>query len=155
MTKKQIIIILILAVAAIFLAVFYVWSTNIKNNNSNSQTKQVCFDDRCFNVELATTSEEQERGLMERENLPADSGMLFVYQSEGDYPFWMKNTKIPLDMIWIDKDFKVVFIVTAEPCLSDPCPVYDPQKQAKYVLELNAGTAQNINLKEGDEVTFK
>jgi len=154
MIKKQIIIIVTLA-AAIFLAVFYTWSANIKNNNHDTQTKQVCYDDRCFNVELAITSEEQERGLMEREKLSSDSGMLFIYQSEGDHSFWMKNTKIPLDMIWIDKDLKVVSIVTAEPCLADPCPIYDPQKQAKYVLELNASTAKNINLKEGDEVTFK
>ncbi|MFA4995910.1 MAG: DUF192 domain-containing protein [Patescibacteria group bacterium] len=155
MTKKQIIIILILAVTAIFLVVFCFWRAKSNNQHANSQTKQVCYEARCFNVELATTSEEQERGLMERESLAADAGMLFVYRSEGDYPFWMKNTKIPLDMIWIDKDFKVVSMVAAEPCVSDPCRIYDPQKQAKYVLELSAGTAQNINLKEGDEVVFK
>src|ERR1035437_263623 len=64
-----------------------------------SPANSVCFKQNCFSVELAKTSAEQERGLMYRTELDKDKGMLFIFYNEGIYPFWMKNTLIPLDMI--------------------------------------------------------
>jgi len=152
MTKKQIIIILILAVIALFLAVFCVWRINSNNKSIKSQINQVCYDSRCFNVELATTPLEQERGLMERENLPADSGMLFIYQSEGDYPFWMKNTKIPLDILFIDYNGTIIDIKeNFQPCTTNPCETYF-SKPAQYVLEVNAGFVTKNTIKIRDTV---
>lgn len=108
-----------------------------------------------FYVELATTSEQRRRGLMFREQLDPDKGMLFIFEEEGVYPFWMKNVVIPLDIIWIDKGGKVVVISKdAQPCTEEPCPSINPGTKARYVLEIRAGTADRIGLVVGDEVVF-
>lgn len=106
-------------------------------------------------VELATNDFERARGLMFRSTLAADQGMLFIFDSLGEYPFWMKNTQIPLDIIWLDEDQKVVFIsADTAPCLQTTCPSINPQKLAKFVLELNGGAAQRIGLAVGDKLSF-
>jgi uncharacterized membrane protein (UPF0127 family) len=110
---------------------------------------------RCFSVELAKTSAEQEKGLMYRESLDENAGMLFIFNKEGIYPFWMKNTLIPLDMIWIDANNKVVFIgQNVQPCKTFICPSVVPSVKAKYVLEVNAGICQKIGLKVGLDMVF-
>ncbi|MDO8601220.1 MAG: DUF192 domain-containing protein [bacterium] len=116
----------------------------------NKQESGVCFKDNCFRVELALTAEERESGLMFRESLAPDNGMLFIFQEEGEYPFWMKDTLIPLDIIWLDKDGKVVFMAkNMEPCQTNLCLPIDPDKKAKYVLEVNGGVADKIGLDIG------
>ena len=90
---------------------------------------------------------------MFREKLDADKGMLFIYEKEGKYPFWMKNTLIPLDIIWIDKNKEVVFIsANAQPCKEDYCPSILPPENAKYVLEINGGVSEKIGLAIGEAV---
>ena len=117
---------------------------------------QVCFNDRCFLVELALTPEEKSRGLMYRENLPKDRGMLFIYEKEGIHSFWMKNVLIPLDIIWLDKDKKVVYIAeNFQPCSGDPCPIIKPDNPAKYVFEINGGLVYEIGLFAGDQLEFE
>ena len=92
---------------------------------------------------------------MFRENLEQDKGMLFIFQEEGEYSFWMKNTLIPLDIIWINQNKEVVFIKkNFEPCTQEVCPSVKPDKKAKYVLELNVGTVEQIGLKIGDKIIF-
>lgn len=82
--------------------------------------------------------------------------MLFVFQQEGEYPFWMKNTKIPLDMIWINKDREVVFVAkNVRPCEADSCFNIMPDGDALYALEINAGLADNIGIKQGDRFDFE
>jgi len=104
-------------------------------------------------VELAGTDEERKYGLMWRERLDVDHGMLFVYPADGVYSFWMKNTLIPLDIIWLAADGTVVYISeNAEPCTSDYCPSINPNKKARYVLEINGGEAERIGLSEGDRM---
>ncbi len=116
---------------------------------------RVCFDRNCFYVEVVDTPETRAQGLMFREYLPADEGMLFIFEEELIYSFWMKNTLIPLDMIWINSDFEVVHIYeNAEPCEEDPCPSIDPGVPALYVLEVNAGKAREIGLSVGDRAEF-
>ena len=111
---------------------------------------------KCFQVEVAKTPAEQERGLMFREHLDKDRGMLFIFEKEGNYPFWMKNTLIPLDMIWINQNKEVVFIKeNAEPCHEFNCPTINPIKNAKYVLEINGGVAKDINLKSRDKIILE
>ena len=123
---------------------------------SQSRPKRVCFKENCFSVELALTPEERAYGLMFREHLNKDEGMLFVYEEERKYSFWMKNTVIPLDMIWINNDKEVVFIAkNVQPCRQDSCPVIYPDRKALYVLELNAGLSDDINLKVGDKMHFE
>ena len=114
---------------------------------------QVCFKSRCFFVELAKTEAERDRGLMNRTELGKNKGMLFIFNKEGIYPFWMKDTLIPLDMIWIDSGNKVVFISQdVQPCRSLICPITSPSASARYVLEVNAGICQEIGLKAQDVV---
>jgi hypothetical protein len=106
-------------------------------------------------VELATTPEDRARGLMFRKHLDDDRGMLFIFEEENVYPFWMKNTFIPLDILWINSKKEIVFIHRdAQPCRMDPCPVINPGKKALYVLELKEGSSDKIGLVEGDKVLF-
>ena len=116
---------------------------------------KVCVKGRCFSVELARTDQERSQGLMFRESLGHNQGMLFLFDEERPYPFWMKNTRIPLDIIWIDKNKKVVFIKRdARPCTLDECETIYPLGKAMYVLELNAGVADEIKLNPGDSLQF-
>lgn len=107
-------------------------------------------------VELATDDETRQQGLMHRESLEPGKGMLFVFPVSSEYPFWMKNTMIPLDIIWIDEARRVAHVEPdVPPCPGDPCPPYPPGAVAKYVLELKAGEAARHRLKEGDVVELK
>lgn len=92
---------------------------------------------------------------MYRENMSERHGMLFMFPKSDFHNFWMKNTLIPLDMIWIDEKFKIVRILTAQPCIADPCIVYKPETFAKYVLELNAGITAKYGITEGTIFTMK
>lgn len=102
-----------------------------------------------FEVEIAATPEEQARGLMFRDELPADRGMLFIYDQEAPRSFWMKNTRIPLDILFFDGERRLLNWHTAEPCRADPCRGYSSEEPARYVLELNAGTADDLELRPG------
>jgi uncharacterized membrane protein (UPF0127 family) len=106
-------------------------------------------------VELAITSEEKAKGLMHREYLDENKGMLFIFEDEKAPSFWMKNTLIPLDMVFINSGNKIADILIAEPCKKDPCKSYTPKANAKYVLEVNAGFSERHNAKIGDEVSLK
>jgi uncharacterized membrane protein (UPF0127 family) len=106
-------------------------------------------------AEIAVTEAERARGLMFREKLLPDQGMLFVFEKEGTHAFWMKNTLIPLDMLWLDRDRRVVHIErNVPPCKADPCPSYGPVRPGLYVLELAAGAADRFGLKPADRLDF-
>jgi len=129
--------------------------TNI-NTEKESDISKVCFNEKCFDVEIADTPEKHTQGLMNRKNLDQDSGMLFIFDAENKYCFWMKNTLISLDIIWLDKNKKVIFIKhNAQPCEADPCETFGPSEKAKYVLEINSGLAKEIELKEGNYLEFR
>ena len=114
---------------------------------------KACFGENCFGVEVAKTPEELEYGLMFRQQLDKDRGMLFIFEKEDVYPFWMKNTLIPLDIIWINKENKIVFIKNnAEPCPQTDCKFINPGIKANYVLEINSGIVESLDLKTGDNV---
>ncbi len=117
---------------------------------------EACFEGTCFQVEIPGNDEEMAIGLMHRESMDQGKGMLFIFKQEGIYPFWMKNTIIPLDIIWMDGDGRVVFISRdTQPCESDPCPSTNPWRGAKYVLEINAGISDRIGLQVGDEMDIR
>jgi uncharacterized membrane protein (UPF0127 family) len=105
-------------------------------------------------AELAYTDETRMRGLMFRESLAADSGMLFIFAEVDVHSFWMKNTLIPLDLIWLNEKKEVVYFTTAQPCKGDPCDSYIPMQKSKYVLEINGGLAKKHNLKAGTRLEF-
>ncbi len=117
---------------------------------------EACYKDFCFKVELARTKEERERGLMYRKKLDDNAGMLFIFEKKGMYGFWMKNTLIPLDIIWLDDDGVIVYIKeNAKPCKHILCPVIMPNKKAKYVLEVNAGKVKELGIKLGDQILLR
>jgi uncharacterized membrane protein (UPF0127 family) len=107
-------------------------------------------------VEIAADDDTRQQGLMFRDRLADDRGMIFFFAESGEYAFWMKNTLIPLDMIWIDEGRRIAHIAhDVPPCKADPCPSYPPNARAKYVLELAAGVAAKHHLKEGDALRFE
>ena len=123
---------------------------------NREKQSQVCFKEYCFNVELAVTPEERSRGLMYKKELDSNSGMLFIFEKPGSYPFWMKNTFIPLDIIWIDENGKIVFVSeNAQPCDKYLCPSIEPAENAKYVLELNGGASRKVGLVIGAKLDLK
>jgi uncharacterized membrane protein (UPF0127 family) len=107
-------------------------------------------------VELATNDETRAQGLMYRDTLPAGTGMLFLFARDDEYPFWMKNTLIPLDMIWVTSDRQIAAIShSVPPCKADPCPSYPPHAISRYVLEVAGGEARKHGLKAGDQLRFE
>lgn len=107
-------------------------------------------------VEIVADDESRAQGLMYRTELPPATGMLFFFVEEGEHAFWMKNTRIPLDMIWIDSSRKVVHVKhDVPPCQVENCPSYPPGVPSKYVLEVAAGVARAHGLKDGDQLRFE
>ena len=109
-----------------------------------------------FSTEFATDDASRELGLMNRTSLAADHSMLFVFVDEQPRAFWMKNTLIPLDILYFDKERKLVSMqLNAQPCKADPCAIYPSDGKAAYVLELPAGTAGKLGLKLGEPLTIE
>lgn len=108
-----------------------------------------------FLVEVADDREEQALGLMYRDELPDDQGMLFIFPNEAPRSFWMKNTRIPLDIMYFSSSLELVSVAeNARPCRVEQCPAYPSDGPARYVLELNAGKASELGLVAGDELVL-
>lgn len=109
-----------------------------------------------YAIEVADDDAERARGLMFRDELAADHGMLFIHERQAPLAYWMKNTRIPLDILYFDEAQKLVSQQRdVPPCsLGDRCPPYPSNAPARYVLELNAGEAARIGLKDGAELKF-
>lgn len=148
--NKNILILTIFLILLILIFFFYL------QKNDGKKPPYICINNECFFVELAKDEISRQNGLMKRESLGQDRGMLFVFDNEEIQPFWMKDTLIPLDIVWINPDLKIVEISTLYPCNgSNVCETYVPKNKALYVLEINAGIAQEINLKVGDKAEIK
>lgn len=112
------------------------------------------FNGERFFVEIADDDQERAQGLMFRDEMAADRGMLFIFSREDWRSFWMRNTRIPLDIIYLDEDMKVVSIAAdTPPCRTQRCPNYPSTGPAKYVLELNAGQAARLGMGPGDQLS--
>ena len=121
-----------------------------------SGPRVILADGAAIQVELAIDEATRTQGLMYRDHLADDRGMLFFFPESGDYAFWMKNTLIPLDMVWIDDQRRIVHVeANVPPCKADPCPNYPPNAKAKYVLELAAGVAGKHHLGNGQTLRFE
>lgn len=120
-----------------------------ENNNNNNNLSVI---GRIF-VEVPDDREEFARGLMFRKHLPWNAGMLFAFDDEGTRRFWMKNTLIPLDMVFFDSSSKIIDIKeNVPPCKQEECPTYPSKEPAQYVLEVNAGFVQEKGIKLGDRL---
>ena len=109
-----------------------------------------------FTVEIADDQAERSRGLMFRDEMDAERGMIFIHDEEAPQAYWMKNTKIPLDILYFDRARKLVSAQErVPPCsLGDQCPPFASTGPALYVLELNAGLVESMGVKPGDELKF-
>ena len=136
----------------IFLIIFLIGCGNVSDNAHN----KIFIDNGekliKVNVEIADDDEERENGLMFRQKLNENEGMFFIFDSEDFLIFWMKNTLIPLDIIFIDEDFEIVDVKYAMPCKEEPCELYKSSKPAKYVLEVNENFTRKNGIKIGDNI---
>jgi len=107
-------------------------------------------------AELATTPETRTHGLMERASLPVDRGMLFIFDVAQPLGFWMFNTLIPLDIIFVDAERRITSISASVPPCRPPsrCPTYSSHGPAQFVLEVNAGTVVKAGIAVGDELRW-
>jgi|GEM_PF-2261295 len=129
---------------------------------SGLPTTDFCFnapkgfeDSKCIKVEIANNDKSRRIGLSGRDFLEQDTGMLFVFDKESKYAFWMKGMNFPLDMIWINRDKQVVHIATNIPPCQRSCPTYAPENNSLYVLEVNAHFTQKYNITNETLVFFE
>jgi len=143
-------------VPAFLLALLFVLQLGCLAQGRTDKYVKVFFPNgKAVTAELAVTDEERAKGLMFREKILPEQGMLFVFEIEDIHAFWMKNTLIPLDMLWLDSERRVIHIEANVPaCKEDPCPSYGPQWPARYVLELKAGMAAANGIKLYDRLQF-
>lgn len=116
-------------------------------NDKESNLVDITIGDKKYKVEIADTPEKQEKGLMGRKSLPEDQGMLFIYDEPQDLSYWMKDTLISLDIIFIDDDMEVVSVKQGQPMSEEPITEDDVQ----YVLEVNS----NSGIEEGDQLVVE
>ena len=104
-------------------------------------------------VEIAETEDQKSKGLMFKEQLPTNKGMLFVYEQEKILSVWMKNTLIPLDILFVSEQGVIVSIFkNAQPCMKVPCKIYRSKKSVTYILEINAGLVDKNNIRVGQRL---
>ncbi|HRS23217.1 MAG TPA: DUF192 domain-containing protein, partial [Candidatus Woesebacteria bacterium] len=137
--KKLLIFILLFSIILSVMTVF-----------SRKNTHQLIINGRNYQIEYALTEAQITKGLSGRTSLCSNCGMLFVFNNEGILPFWMKDTLIPLDIIWIDGSGKIVHYVNAT--TTNSLETYQNSIPARYVLELNSGDFNKLGLKIGDEI---
>jgi uncharacterized membrane protein (UPF0127 family) len=106
-----------------------------------------------FTVEIADDDEERQRGLMFRESLPEDAGMVFLFGGQQTGGFWMKDTLVPLSIAFMNEAGTIMRILDMEPCEADPCEIYDPGVGYVAALEVNQGAFERTGVEEGDQVT--
>lgn len=106
-------------------------------------------------LEVAETPQQQATGLMYRDCLADDRGMLFPFSSARVARFWMKNVPISLDMVFLNGDRVVGIAADVPPCQVNPCPVYGPEAMVNQVIELRGGRAEELGIKIGDQIEVK
>lgn len=116
-------------------------------NDKESNLVQITIGDKKYKVEIADTPEKQKKGLMGRESLPSDQGMLFIYDEPQDVSYWMKDTSISLDIIFIDDDMEVISVKQGQPMSEEPIT----EKDVQYVLEVNIDSG----IEEGDQLVIE
>lgn len=145
-------------------SVSFVGGRSSQTDNSGPSTRSkdsITIGARTMIIEakVADKADERKKGLSGLDSLPLNQGMLFVFETKGNYVFWMKDVKFAIDIIWIDENKKVVDIaqnVAPEPKKDDnDLTLYRPRAEAMYVLETNAGLSTLHGLQIGDQVSFE
>jgi len=136
-------------VLALLLAALPAWA--LETFGTSELTIQTADGPRKFSIELALSDAQMEQGLMFRRSMPADAGMLFDFKTPTNVTMWMKNTVIPLDMLFLDPQGRVIDIhERAVPYSTD---IIASKQPARYVIELNGGTVARLGIKTGDQAT--
>jgi uncharacterized membrane protein (UPF0127 family) len=151
-------IIVLVAVFVVSVVIVFNYQAGLEQALRDRPTSTVTFfshrdEGTTIHVEVAATEAERAKGLMNRSFLPVDQGMLFIFQREDVRSFWMWNTLIPLDMIFVSADKKIVYIRdNVQPCLTNDCPSYSSMYPAKYVVEVNGGFCKQNQIYEGQYI---
>jgi hypothetical protein len=143
MSKNLITILIIFILIPVVVFIFFKINSNTQFPVTKIKIKNTDYD-----IEIASTISQKSAGLSNRKELCSNCGMLFIFNKEGPLPFWMKDTFIPLDMIWLNSAGQITDIITATEINSSK--ILQNTKPAKYVLELNAHDAQKLSLSVGD-----
>ena len=140
---------LVFAVAVVLIIAFFAL------NSKPDKTVTVDFGKTKIKAELADTYLKRVNGLMFHKSLAENSGMLFVFDSLGKHAIWMMNMSFPIDIVWLDDEKEIIHIVeNAQPCFMN-CPAYAPEKNAKYVVEVQSGFVKKYGLEVGHFVNFE
>lgn len=130
----------------------------VNNNSTISEPDKICIENKaCFDAEIADTPENRTLGLSNRDSLDENKAMLFAFEIEGIYGFWMKDMNFPLDIIWIDKNLEIVGIEkNLQPCETGrSCFIVYPDEKIIYALEVNSGLSDRHGFEKGDVIYFR
>lgn len=157
---KKFIIQAVLLITILFASLFFATRPgSLPFLPQTSKVSQAIIGDISLNVEIADTSSKRSKGLANRERLASNSGMLFIFDKESKYSFWMKGLKFPLDLIWIKNRQVVDLIKNVLPPevgqKDETLPIYVPNQPVDMVLEVNGGFIDSNNIKIGDTITIK
>lgn len=143
--SKNLTISLILLIAIPIIVFFF-----YKRNPPQFETVNLKIKNIDYKLEIAKSISQKSAGLSKRTKLCSNCGMIFIFTKDGFQPFWMKDTLIPLDMIWINSNGQITDIITANE--TNSTNIIQNTQPARYVIELNAGDSKKINLKIDDTI---
>ena len=155
----MLLIVLLIAIFAVSILLAYYELTCTYNAYPNGTESIVTFSTQentpVIYAEVADTPQEHSLGLMHRQSLDPEKGMIFIFSSDSPRSFWMKNTLIPLDIIFVNSSLDIVKIHRdVPPCKANPCPTYRSGLPARYVVETNAGFSSENEITEGQKISF-
>lgn len=146
-------VVLLVVIAGIVLTQNYFKTNILLQNQKNAKA---LINNNSFELTVVRTPKEMEIGLSETDSLPQNKGMLFVFKNPDYYSFWMKNMKISIDIIYINKDKIVTIFSNVKPPQPNESPIiYRPDEPSDKVLEINAGLSEKYNFKKGDNVILE
>ncbi|MDP1729460.1 MAG: DUF192 domain-containing protein [archaeon] len=150
-----IVIVLIIALGSLFYQKSCIGKIDCLTTGLEANYQIIKLNDFEITAKIADNPMTREQGLMNLASMPEDSGMLFIFDDLNQYDgFWMKDTHIPLDIIFIDDEDKVTEILQAMPCVVMPCETYIPKQKTFRVLEVNKGLSDKVGLKINDKIEF-
>jgi uncharacterized membrane protein (UPF0127 family) len=121
---------------------------------AESATRWVCINGTCIQADVAQTPSKRAQGLMFRKGIGEREGMLFIFDEEGQHPFWMKNMNFPLDILWVNGKKEIVDTAENVPPCGQICEDLVPEHKAKFVLEVPGGFARKYHIKVGERLSF-
>ncbi len=117
--------------------------------------QKACFEGKCISLDVADNESERALGLMFKESLSEDEGMLFIFEKPGYYKFYMKNMNFPIDIIFLDESFRIITIYAdVPPCASEPCELYPPNAPSRYVIETKANFTGKYGILAEEKVSI-